>query len=222
MTELPDSAEETRNGKRTGNGRSRSPFLFIGGAVVLGLALSLLLFGGSFFNRPDAENGILQQLPVPFGSAKVAELPSASIDLLEVGDTAYNFYLSDLDGQNLNLEAFRGQPVILNFWATWCGPCRVEMPALQAAYEGHQADELVILAVNDQESHQDVADFFSELGLTFTPLLDQEGEVSRLYHVFNFPTTYFIDEEGRVTAVHRGVLSAEQIETYLAATLNRS
>lgn len=141
---------------------------------------------------------------------------------MEVGDTAYNFYLSDLDGQNLNLEAFRGQPVILNFWATWCGPCRVEMPALQAAYESHQADELVILAVNDQEAHQDVADFFSELELTFTPLLDQEGEVSRLYHVFNFPTTYFIDEDGRVTAVHRGVLSAEQIETYLAATLNRS
>lgn len=219
MTELPDSSEERGDGKR--NGRSRSPLLFLGGAVFLGLALSLLLFGGNFFG-PAAETSILQQLPAPFGTAKVAELPAASIDLLEVGDTAYNFYLSDLDGQNLNLEAFRGQPVILNFWATWCGPCRVEMPALQAAYESHQADELVILAVNDQEAHQDVADFFSELELTFTPLLDQEGEVSRLYHVFNFPTTYFIDEDGRVTAVHRGVLSAEQIETYLAATLNRS
>ena len=79
MTELPDSSEERGDGKR--NGRSRSPLLFLGGAVLLGLALSLLLFGGSFFNRPDAANGILQQLPAPFGTVKVAELPEATLDL---------------------------------------------------------------------------------------------------------------------------------------------
>ena len=214
----PTDASNKQN-KRNG----RSPFLFFGGAILLGLAAALLLFGGNFLAGNEAQGGdtaVLQQLPAPSGTSIVAEMPVSSIDLLAVGDSAHNFYLPDLDGNIVDLESFRGQPVIVNFWATWCAPCRVEMPALQAAYEAHQENDLVILAVNSQESHQDVTDFFAELGLTFTPLLDYEGEISNLYHVFNFPSTYFIDGTGRVTAVHRGLLSSEQIESYLAATLN--
>ncbi len=206
------------------HGFGRSPFWLVGGAVLVGLALSLLLFGGDWWGQKASQGGqgataVLPQLALTPGAARVAELPAQSLDWLAVGDTAYNFYLPDLDGNLIDLESFRGQPVILNFWATWCAPCRQEMPALQAVYDAYQADELVILAVNAQESHQDVTDFFNELDLTFTPLLDYEGEIINLYSIFNFPTTYFVDEAGRVTAVHRGQLSEEQIATYLDATL---
>jgi len=214
MTGPADSASrgETPHG--------RSPLLLIGGAILLGVALSLLLFGSNLWGSKGEDTAVFPQLASQPGTAKVAELPASSIELLDVGDAAYNFYLNDLDGNIVDLESFRGQPVILNFWATWCAPCRVEMPALQAAYEAHQDDGLVILAVNDEETYQEVADFFAELGLTFTPLLDSEGEISRLYNVFNFPSSYFIDGTGRITAVHRGLLTDEQIETYLAATIS--
>ena len=194
------------------------PFLFLGGAVLLGLALALLLFGSGWFGDGAArETAVLPQLPAPDGSARVAELPASNGRFLEAGDVAYNFYLSDLDGNIIDLESFRGQPVIINFWATWCPPCRVEMPALQAAYEAHEADGLVILAVNSGESYQQVDKFFAEFGLTFTPLLDSEGTITRLYNIFNFPSTYFVDEAGVITAVHRGALNLQQIETYLNA-----
>jgi peroxiredoxin len=211
-----DEFSEVKPKPEQSNGRS--PFLFLGGAVLLGLALALLLFGSGWFGAgAERETAVLSQLPAPDGSARVAELPASSPAFLEVGDVAHNFYLSDLAGNIVDLESLRGRPVVINFWATWCAPCRVEMPALQAAYEAHQEDGLVILAVNSGESYQLVSDFFTEFGLTFTPLLDSEGTITRLYNIFNFPSTYFVDEDGVITAVHRGALNLEQIETYLNA-----
>lgn len=216
VTKLVDSSPKPEKEARHG----RSPLLLVGGAVLLGLALSLLLFGSSLLGRgQSADTAVFQQLPAQTGDAKVAQLPASSSEILDVGDTAVNFYLHDLEGNIVDLEAFRGQPVILNFWATWCAPCRVEMPALEAAYQAHQDDGLVILAVNAQETHQEVTRFFDELGLTFTPLLDADGEISHLYNVYNFPSSYFIDAAGTITAVHRGLLTKQQIETYLADTI---
>jgi peroxiredoxin len=206
---------ESEDSPKKANGRS--PLLLVGGAVLLGLALVLLLFGNEWFGAGGPETAVLPQLPAPDGSARVAELPAGNGRFLEVGDTAYNFYLSDLEGNIVDLESFRGRPVIINFWATWCPPCRVEMPALQTAYETHQDDGLVILAVNSGESYHLVSDFFTEFGLTFTPLLDLEGKITNLYRVFNFPSTYFVDGDGVITAVHRGALTEAQIETYLNA-----
>ncbi|MBE2222289.1 MAG: TlpA family protein disulfide reductase [Anaerolineae bacterium] len=209
MTEQSDSAEQ-----KGGNGRS--PILFLGGAILLGLAAALLIFGSGLFKQDDS---VLQQIPASSGEAKVAQLSPDSDILLEVGDTARNFYLQDLAGNTVSLEDFRGQPVLINFWATWCAPCRLEMPALQAAQEAHQEDGLVILAINDQQTPDEVARFVEELDLSLTTLVDQKGAVSELYNVFNFPTTYFVDGDGVITAVHRGLLAEEQIETYLSNTI---
>ena len=209
MTEQSDSTE---GGKRNG----RSPFLFLGGAILLGLAAALLIFGGGLFRQEDS---VLQQIPQGSGEAKVAQLSPDSDILLEVGDTARNFYLQDLDGNTVSLEDFRGKPVLINFWATWCAPCRLEMPALQAAQDAHQEDGLVVLAVNDMETPDEVSAFVEELGLSLTTLLDQDGIVSGLYNVFNFPTTYFVNGDGVITAVHRGLLAEEQIEEYLSSTI---
>jgi peroxiredoxin len=202
--------------KEIKGGNGRSPFLFLGGAILLGLAGVLLIFGSGLFKQEDS---ILQQIPEGSGEAKVAQLSPDSDLLLGVGDTAHNFYLQDLEGNTVSLEDFRGKPVLVNFWATWCAPCRLEMPALQAAQEAHQEDGLVVLAVNDQQEPEEVSRFVEELGLSLTTLVDQKGVVSGLYKVFNFPTTYFVDGDGVITAVHRGLLIDSQIEEYLSNTI---
>jgi peroxiredoxin len=139
---------------------------------------------------------------------------------LELGDLAYDFTLNDVNGNQVRLSELAGQPVIINFWATWCAPCRVEMPELEAAYQAHQEDGLVILALDQQEPTEDVGLFFEELGLNFTAVLDNEGTISELYGVANIlPTTFFINGNGEVTAIHRGPMVQSQIDDYLADTI---
>jgi len=188
----------------------RSPLFIFGGFLLLGLALALLFWGGG------DEESILQQVP----SLAEGERESNSSGPLSVGNIAYDFTLQDLDGNSHTLSDFRGQPVIINFWATWCAPCRIEMPELQAAFERYQDDGLVILALDNDESPDAVRDFFyDEMDLTFTPLLDDGAEVSDLYSVFNFPSTYFINAAGEITAIHLGPMAESQIDGYMADTL---
>jgi len=135
-----------------------------------------------------------------------------------------NFTLDDLDGRAVSLTDFRGQPVIVNLWATWCAPCRIEMPALQEAFEKYEDQGLEILALNQGET-ADVARqfFYDEMKLTFTPLLDENSTIPAMYDGMNvLPTTYFIDREGIVSAVHRGPLTPGQIDGYLGEIINIS
>ena len=205
------------------------PLLFLLGIALLGVALVFVLFGADLFGGeeteepPAVQRSILEQVdPLAAGTPVVASAPESRPGRTpEVGETAPNFVLSDLAGNEVALADFRGQPVIVNFWATWCGPCRIEMPALQQAFEEHQDEELAILAVNREEPAAVVeAFFYDELGLTFTPLLDREAIVANQYAVFNMPTTFFIDAEGTVTAIHRGPLTSEQIDELLAETIS--
>ena len=225
------SSQDDFNLKSTASAANgRNPLLIVGGFIILGLALTLLLFGGNLFGKEPAEetavtdpnSTILQQVPAlefnETGSAN--QLPTGG-GLLEVGDLAYDFRLNDVAGNQIQLSELAGQPVIINFWATWCAPCRVEMPELEAAYQAHRDEGLVILALDQQEPAEDVALFFEELGLNFTAVLDNEGTVSELFGVTNIlPTTFFINGNGEVTAIHRGPMVQSQIDDYLADTLS--
>jgi peroxiredoxin len=145
--------------------------------------------------------------------------PAGDDGFLEVGDTAYDFTLNDLDGQPVSLSDFRGRPVIVNFWATWCAPCRIEMPVFQEVFERHQEDGLVILALDQAEPAAVARDFFyDEMGLTFTPLMDESSEVATRYGSYSvLPSTFFIDPAGKVAAIHRGPLTEGQTAEYLLA-----
>ena len=151
-------------------------------------------------------------------SAAKIEKPSLNTRLsvgAYAGALASNFRLKDLQGNEHELEKARGKVVLINFWATWCGPCRREMPAIQAVYEAHHADGLEVWAVNVAEPREQVVDFVRELGLTFTVLLDGDSKASRQYRVFALPSTVFVGRDGVIKQVVIGEMSASSLDGYV-------
>jgi peroxiredoxin len=117
---------------------------------------------------------------------------------------APDFTLSSLDGRQLALSDLKGQVVLINVWATWCPPCRVEMPTIQAAYEQYHDQDFTVAAVNLQEDPSAVATFMREHQLTFPALLDGDGQVSRTYEAVSLPSSFFVDRQGVIRAVYHG------------------
>jgi peroxiredoxin len=134
----------------------------------------------------------------------------------QVGNTAPDFTLVDLDGNTVTLSDLRGQVVMLNFWAVWCGFCQFEFPAIQAGYEAHRDQGFVVLAVDVQEERDVVQGFMEDMGATFTALLDTQAEVTLAYRIRGLPTSVFIDQDGVIFAVHIGPLDNEALDYYLA------
>ena len=126
---------------------------------------------------------------------------------------APDFTLHSVGGSNLRLKEQRGQVVLLNFWATWCGPCREEMPHLNRLYEKYRASGFVLLGVNVDEDARNAAGTSSKLGLQFPVLLDTDKKVSRLYQLSTMPSTVLIDRDGRVRYIHLGYKGGYE-ETY--------
>jgi peroxiredoxin len=143
-------------------------------------------------------------LAVAVGGAGAAVTPSAG---------APDFTLPSLDGPNLRLQEQRGHVVMINFWATWCGPCRVEMPHLSRLYEKYRGSGFTVLAVNIDEDPHKAASLAKQLGMKFPVLLDSEKKVSRLYDLSTMPSTVLVDRDGRVRYVHRGYRDGYE-ETY--------
>ncbi len=116
-----------------------------------------------------------------------------------IGGPALDFTLTDMQGQQVTLEQFRGKVVILNFWATWCPPCREEMPSMEALYRTYKDRGLVMLAVNVEENgFQAVSSFLNRTPHSFPILLDINAEVQNKYKVFRFPETFLIDRNGNI------------------------
>jgi peroxiredoxin len=130
----------------------------------------------------------------------------------EVGALAPDFTLENLDGESVSLSDFRGQNVLVNFWATWCGPCREEMPAIEARYN---RGDFAVLAVDFGESAERVRGFLAEINVDLPVLLDLDGAVQELYRVRGYPTTFFIDRSGVIRFFHIGQMSAADIDSFL-------
>jgi len=141
---------------------------------------------------------------------------TTSAEVAESVTPAPDFQLLNLDGQTVSLSDFRGKPVMLNFWATWCGPCRAEMPYIQQVYDERSDDGLVVLAINIGESLAKVKGFMQDYGLTFPVLLDIQTEVAKQYNIQVIPTTFFIDPDGGIQDVGIGAFpNKAAIETRL-------
>jgi len=133
----------------------------------------------------------------------------------EEGFMAPAFTVRDLKGNLDALDNYRGQVVILNLWATWCGPCRIEMPGFEKLYRRFRSEGLTVLAVSlDKRNDKGVQDFAVKYNLSFPVLIDDKGEVERLYQTFTIPTTYVIDRSGRVVFKVDGAKNWESEETF--------
>src|SRR5262245_14299847 len=148
----------------------------------------------------------------------------ANQDLLpKVGEQAPDFTAVALNGDIVSLSDFRGKPVWLNFWGSWCPPCRAEMPDIQAAYEQLAPQGLVLLAVSLGDSPQQAAEFAARNGVTFTILLDPDRTLtSAAYPIYNFPTHIFVDESGTVQKVVLSEMSTEQAIANAGSVLPKS
>ena len=118
-----------------------------------------------------------------------------------MGDPAPDFQLQDIEGQAVALSGLMGSPVILNFWASWCGPCKHEMPFIQQIYEDWQNEGIILLSINLREAYSVATQFMEENELSFPVLFDTDGSVSLDYKVSGIPTTFFIDVGGIIQAI---------------------
>ena len=172
--------------------------------------MAAALVGVDRFNRlrtAAASGGETSSLPTAVAGPLVGD-PAPDFELIEAGS-----------GNMLRLSDFRGRPVLVNFWATWCAPCRTEMPALEEAAATYRDAGLQVLAVNFGESQPAVLAFAGELSLQLPLLLDSDGAVQQSYRVPGYPSSYFIDRQGRVAAVHLGILTEDQLSARLATIL---
>ena len=116
----------------------------------------------------------------------------------------FDFKLLDLNGNEVNLSDYQGKVIMLNFWATWCPPCRREMPSMEALYKKMEGSNFVMIAVNIQEKSSVVKEFIQKNKYTFPVILDENGEASNKYQIRAIPTTYIIDTKGKVAGVFTG------------------
>lgn len=128
-------------------------------------------------------------------------------------EEAADFTLADLNGNTVSLKDFRGKKVYLNFWASWCPPCRREMPDIQKVYEKYQDKDLVVLTVNLGEDKNTVENFINRNNYSFRVLLDPYQSVAQAYDITSIPVSYFIDREGNIVSKRIGAMTLEQMES---------
>jgi peroxiredoxin len=132
------------------------------------------------------------------------------------GSTAApTFSLPSKSGEAINLDKLKGQVVMLNFWASWCGPCRTEMPLMDQIYKKYSAAGFTMLGVNVDTDSSDAQKFLSQVQVSFPIAFDRDNAVSKMYAVSAMPSTVFIDRKGNVRALHRGYKPGDEAE-YLA------
>lgn len=167
--------------------------------------IGLVVYGGyDYFHKSSSETG------------QIAESGEANLETgILKGQLAPDFALTDLQGNTVRLSDFKGKKVLVNFWATWCPPCRVEMPHMQKFYEDYQSKDVVILGVNltpTEENPDNVQAFVKEQQLTFPIVLDKEGDVMQTYQVVAYPTTFLLDSDGVIREKFQGAIHYDMMK----------
>jgi thiol-disulfide isomerase/thioredoxin len=184
---------------------------------VISAALLIAIGAGYMALRDDGDGSSAVVVPPPPGATPTADVDVGPLDNRPpiIGEPAPDFVLRDLDGSVVTLSELRGKVVYVNFWATWCRPCKKELPDIQTIADEH-ADDLVVLAINYRESADDARAYFEENGLRLRVLLDGGGVYDQ-YRLRGLPDSFFIDRDGNLAEFQIGELSEEKMRERLAA-----
>jgi peroxiredoxin len=155
--------------------------------------------------------GAVENTPAAIGSITGIAAHSGPSVGIAVGNIAPDFETTRDTGEPLRLSDHRGEIVLLNFWATWCGPCRIEMPEFETAYQARKDAGFTIIAVNNGQPAAVVQEFRDELGVSFPLAMDERGSIQVDYNIFSYPSTFVLDRDGTILARHYGPLTAAQI-----------
>lgn len=165
------------------------------------LALAVVILVVNIWKPDSTESEKKTAVPTEEVSGE-EDIPGAKLSALREGAEAPDFELTTLAGEKVKLSDYRGKKVILNFWATWCPPCKAEMPHMQNFYEENKDKGVEIVAVNltnMDKGMEDIKTFVKDYGLTFPIPLDEEGVAGTTYQAFTIPTSYILDENGVIT-----------------------
>lgn len=169
-----------------------------------GIGIIVILVGIMIFNVINDKNKDTSIIPSPstFEDGGNNELIPPEMAGIKEGELAPNFKLKTLEGDSVQLSDYHGKKILLNFWATWCGPCREEMPAMQEFYEefGEDIEVLAVNVTSSEKTVDDVQDFINDFDFTYQILLDSDMSVSNQYKAVGLPTTYFIGTDGIIQA----------------------
>ncbi len=171
------------------------------GLIIVGLVL--------FFDRPGGAGG----------SEAITLTAGATGPAPRIGQEAPQFELLGLDGESFQLSDFRGQPVWISFWATWCPPCRAESPDMVTVYEANRDEGLVLIAISIAEGADTVRDYVERVGISYTVGLDQSTAVAATYRIVGIPTHLFIDRDGIVREFRIGSMSKGTMEKKVGAIM---
>jgi cytochrome c biogenesis protein CcmG/thiol:disulfide interchange protein DsbE len=167
--------------------------------IAIGIVIAGLVW---FFDRPGDAGG----------SESVTLTAAASGPAPQVGKEAPDFEVEGLDGESYRLSDFRGHPVWINFWASWCPPCRAESLDIEDVYQEKRDEGLVVLAISISEDADAVRDYVARTGMTFTVGLDEGTDVAAAYRIAGIPSHYFVDRDGVLQELHVGSMSKSTME----------
>ena len=185
-------------------------------AVAIGIGVLVLWQAGIVFKSDAASitdaSGRTVELQ-PSDVSVTTSAPAGRSVGLEKGDIAPDFEFSSFEGERMRLSDFRGRPVFLNFWATWCGPCRAELPAMEVLLREHAADQLAVIGVNNGERIQAAERFLQKLDVKLTEYAyDPAASIIQRYSILGLPTSFFIDADGVITGVYATEMSPKLME----------
>jgi cytochrome c biogenesis protein CcmG, thiol:disulfide interchange protein DsbE len=165
------------------------------GLIFIGLMLFIFLRDSSVSNRDFSTVPVRVDLPAP------------------------KLVLVDLAGSSVSLDEHLGSTVLVNLWATWCPPCKQEMPALQSFYEKYKGDGFIVLAIDQEETPEIVRPFVYDYGITFPVWIDEEYQAERAFNTLGLPSSYVIDRDGRVRLMWVGGISSSNLEKYVTTLI---